>query len=81
MCLCLSPYEFWMPELIFKKLFMYIMEPQIISAAYFINSYLCVYMNPTVARQWLGKNISALKKLFVISHFICSLYQYIQQNV
>jgi hypothetical protein len=47
-----------MPEPIFMKLDMYIMAPEPISAAYFINTshqsvYPCI-----VARQWLGKKVT-----------------------
>jgi hypothetical protein len=63
--LCLSdppPNNFWMPERIFMKLGMYIMAPEHISMAYFINLshrsvYLYVYPS-VVARQRLGKNVT-----------------------
>jgi hypothetical protein len=61
-----------MAEPIFMKLGMYIMAPQPITMAYFINpshQFVCLYMHPlilarkrlgknppSVARQWLGKN-------------------------
>jgi hypothetical protein len=52
-----------MPQPIFKKLGVYIMAPEPISTAYFINpslQSLCQYMYPhIVARQQLGKNITA----------------------
>jgi hypothetical protein len=52
-----------MAESIFMELTMYIMATEPISAAYFINLshqsvYLYVYP-PIVARQWLGKNVTA----------------------
>jgi hypothetical protein len=38
LCVCVPPFiNFWMPELIFIKLRMYIMAPETISTAYFIN--------------------------------------------
>jgi hypothetical protein len=55
--------NFWMPEPIFMKLGMYIMAPEPISTAYFINpshQSVCLYVYPLiVARQRLGKNITA----------------------
>jgi hypothetical protein len=52
-----------MPEVIFMKLGMRILALEPISTAYLINpSYqsVCLYVYPsTVARQWLGKNVSA----------------------
>jgi hypothetical protein len=65
-CLCIyvSPLtNVWTPEPIFMKLSIYIMAPNPISMAYFINSShqsvrLYVYP-PIVARQRLGKNVTA----------------------
>jgi hypothetical protein len=52
-----------MPETIFMKLGIYIMAPESISTAYFINpshQSLCYHVHhPIVARQRLGKNITA----------------------
>jgi hypothetical protein len=48
-----------MPEAIFMKLGMYIIAPEPISTAYFINISLHVYF-PTVTRQRLGKNVTAV---------------------
>jgi hypothetical protein len=52
-----------MPEPIFTALGTYIMTPEAISTAYFINSShqsLCLYMKPLiVARQRLSKNVAA----------------------
>jgi hypothetical protein len=52
-----------MPEPIFMKLCMYIMEPEPISTAYFINpsqKSVCLYVYPPfVARQRLGTNVTA----------------------
>jgi hypothetical protein len=53
-----------MPQPVFTKLGMHIMEPELISTAYFIidPSYqsVCPYMYlPIVARQRLGKNVTA----------------------
>jgi hypothetical protein len=53
-----------MPEPVFMKLGMYIMAAKPKSAAYLINPFhksLCLYVYPsTVARQWLGKNVTAV---------------------
>jgi hypothetical protein len=62
-CLWNPPVNFWMPEPVFMKLAIYIMAPNLISRAYFINPshqsvYLYVYP-PTFARQRLVKNITA----------------------
>jgi hypothetical protein len=52
-----------MPEPVFMKLGMYIMAPEPISTAYFINpshQSMCLYVYPPViARQWLDKNVAA----------------------
>jgi hypothetical protein len=52
-----------MPEPIFLKLGMYIIAPESISTAYFINpshQTVCLYVYPPiVARQRLGKNVTA----------------------
>jgi hypothetical protein len=54
-----------MPEPVFMKLGMYeyIMAPESISTAYFINpSHQCVFLHvypPIVARQWLDKHVPA----------------------
>jgi hypothetical protein len=52
-----------MPEPVFMQLGVYIMAPELISTAYFINtSYQSVYLfvySPVVARQRLGKNITS----------------------
>jgi hypothetical protein len=52
-----------MPEPIFMKLSMYIIAPEPISTVYFINpshQSVCLYTyHPIVARQRLGKNITA----------------------
>jgi hypothetical protein len=52
-----------MPETIFMKLGMYIMAPEPISGAYFINPYhqsVCqICISPIVARQRLGKHVPA----------------------
>jgi hypothetical protein len=53
-----------MPEPIFMKLGMYIIAPEPISAAYFINpsyqsAFLYEYILPIVARQRLSKNVIA----------------------
>jgi hypothetical protein len=37
-CVCIPTINFWMPEPIFMKLGMYIMAPEPIATAYFINS-------------------------------------------
>jgi hypothetical protein len=59
------PIYFWMPGPIFMKIGMYIMAPEPISVAYFIHpSHLsvCLYLYaPIVARQRLGKNVTAAK--------------------
>lgn len=55
--------HFSMPEPIFMKFGMYIMAPESISAAYFINSSLhscvCMCIPSIVARQRLGKHVLA----------------------
>jgi hypothetical protein len=63
-CLCVSPpINYWMPKPIFMKVSMYIMAPESITTAYFMNSShqsVCLYMYPLfVARQRLGKNATA----------------------
>jgi hypothetical protein len=53
-----------MAEPMFIKFGMYIMAPEPILAAYFINlSYqsVCMYVYPIVARQGLGKNVTTAK--------------------
>jgi hypothetical protein len=66
---------FWMPDPIFMNIFMYIMAPEPISAAYFINpshQFVCLYVYPhivakqglkfisrLIARQQLGKHVPA----------------------
>jgi hypothetical protein len=62
-CLCIPFINFWMPELIFMKLCMYIMAPEPISTAYVVNPChqsmrLYVY-TPIVDRQRLSKNVTA----------------------
>jgi hypothetical protein len=61
-CLCIPPINFWMPEHMFMKLGMYIVAPELISAAYFINpshQSVCLYVYPsTFARQGLSKNVN-----------------------
>jgi hypothetical protein len=49
-CLCIPPTHFWMPEPILIKLGMYIMAPEPISKAYFINPShhsVCLYVYPS----------------------------------
>jgi hypothetical protein len=63
-CLSLRLYiNFWITEPIFVELTMYIIVPEPISTAYFINSShqsVSLYMqSPIVSRQRLGKNITA----------------------
>jgi hypothetical protein len=48
-----------MPEPIFMKLGMYIMGPEPISSAYFINSSHQSVYPPVIARKRLGKNVTA----------------------
>jgi hypothetical protein len=60
---CESPtINYWMPEPIFMKFGVYIMAPEPISMAYFINpshQSVCLYVYlPIVARQQIGKNVS-----------------------
>jgi hypothetical protein len=50
MCLCIPPINFWIPEPIFMKLGMYIMAPEPISTAYYINpshQSVCLYVYPS----------------------------------
>jgi hypothetical protein len=54
--------KFWMPQPVFMKLGMHIMEPELISTAYFIINpspqSVCLYMYPIiVARKRLGKSL------------------------
>jgi hypothetical protein len=63
-CLCILPINFWMAEPVFMKLGMYMMAPEVIWAAYFIipsHQSVCLYVYPPhiVARQRLGKNVTA----------------------
>jgi hypothetical protein len=52
-----------MPEPVFMKLGVYVMAPEPISVEYFINpshQFVCLYVYlPIIARQWLGKNVTA----------------------
>jgi hypothetical protein len=58
-CLWIPHITFWMPEPIFMKLGTYITEPEPISTAYFMNpSHQPVY-TPIVARQRLGRSVTA----------------------
>jgi hypothetical protein len=62
-CLCVSSLiNCWMPEPVFMKTGMYVMAPQRISRAYFINpshDSACLYVySLTVARQRPGKNVT-----------------------
>jgi hypothetical protein len=62
-CECL-PINLLMAEPIFMKLGMHIMAPEPIWTAYFINAshqFVCLYVY--VARQRLGKNVTAATKL------------------
>jgi hypothetical protein len=55
--------SFSMPEPIFMKLGMYILAPEPISAAYFINpchQFMSVCVSPTVARQRIVKNVTVV---------------------
>jgi hypothetical protein len=61
-CFYMLPINFLMSELVFMKLGMYIMAPEPVSLAYFINpshQSLCPYVYPPiVARQQLDKNVT-----------------------
>jgi hypothetical protein len=63
-CLCIPPppINFWMPEPIFMKLGVYIMTPEPILTAYFINpshESVCLYVySPIVVTQRLSKNVT-----------------------
>jgi hypothetical protein len=63
-CLCISPINFQMAELISIQLCMCIMAPELISTAYFMNpshQSVCLYVYPSiVARQWLGRNVTTV---------------------
>jgi hypothetical protein len=64
LCVCVSlPINFLMSEQIFMKLGMYIMSPEPVSTAYFINpshQSVCLYVYPPiVTRQRLGKHVPA----------------------
>jgi hypothetical protein len=64
LCVCVSPViNFWMPEPVFLKFSMYVITPEPISTAYFINPSHesgCLYVYPhTVTKQRLGKNVTA----------------------
>jgi hypothetical protein len=48
-CLYIHPINFWVPEPIFMKLGIYIMAPEPISMAYFINSY---HHSPYPSNRW-----------------------------
>jgi hypothetical protein len=49
----------WMPKLTYMKLGMYIMAPESIATAYFINLSHQIMYPPVIARQRLGKNFTA----------------------
>jgi hypothetical protein len=62
LCVCMSvnpAINFRMPEPIIMKLGMYMMAPEPISTEYFINSSHLSMYSPIVARQRLGKNVTA----------------------
>jgi hypothetical protein len=63
LCLCIPPINFRMPEPMFIKLGIYILAPEPISTAYFINPShhsVSLYVYPLIfARQRLGKNVTA----------------------
>jgi hypothetical protein len=53
-----------MPEPIFMEFGMYIMAPEPISTAYFVNpsrQFICMFIPPFFARQRLGKHVPAAK--------------------
>jgi hypothetical protein len=69
-----------MPEPIFMNLGMYIIAPEPIPTAYFINpSHLsmCLYVNlPIVARKRLGENFTAVTNIHItIEEFLDASYQ------
>jgi hypothetical protein len=73
-----SPINFWMTELIFMKFGMYIMASQPISTAYFINpahQSLSVCVFPYVARQRLGKNVTAATNTHATMEGLVNAYQ------
>jgi hypothetical protein len=62
MCVCVSPIDFWIPKRIFIKLRMYIMASDPVSVAHFTNPShqpVSVCVSPIVARQRLGKHVTA----------------------
>jgi hypothetical protein len=74
-CGCESPLiNFWMREPIFMKLGMYIIAPEPISTAYFINpshQSVCLYVYPLiVAKQRLGRRILAATNTHVIEELL-----------
>jgi hypothetical protein len=72
----LNPFliNFWMPELIFMKLRIYIMAPEPICTTYFINPYhqfVSLYLYPNIiARQRLGKNITTATNKHASEEFL-----------
>jgi hypothetical protein len=77
-----------MPETIFIKFGMYIMSPEHISTAYFINPshqsvYLYVYP-PVVAKQRLGKNVTAATNTHatrIVGLFVFYAVRVVSRNV
>jgi hypothetical protein len=66
------PFNFRMPEPIFTKLGMYVMAPELISTAHFIN----LYVYPSVFVWYLlCKNVMATtntrNKIRIVGHFLC----------
>jgi hypothetical protein len=61
-CLCTPRVKLWLTEPVFKKRDMYIVEPEPISTAYFINTShqsVCLYVYPfIIARQRYVKNFT-----------------------
>jgi hypothetical protein len=58
-CRYISPYQLRMAEPIFMKLGMYIMAPEPISVAYFMNPISPCVCPPIIAKQQLSKDVTA----------------------
>jgi hypothetical protein len=71
--LSVFPLNFRIAEPVSVKLRMYIMAPETISVAYFINPthQVCLCVSPFIARQWLGKIVArAMNKHVIREEFL-----------
>jgi hypothetical protein len=74
--------NFWMAEPIFMKIGVYVTAPEPNSSAYFISLshqpvYLYVYL-PVVARQRLGKNVTAITNTYATTEELLDISFYLR---